>query len=163
MALEKGGTVSYTIIIGAAAAAAMEEMRKVAFAYDSTDKVRDAIHKTNDYWQEKVNVWFQTGNKTADSYLRWICFQPILRRLYGCSFLPHHDYGKGGRGWRDLWQDCLSLLFMNPDGVRQMIVDNYGGVRMDGTNATIIGEKQGVFKADRNSIKLRWITGSGRF
>ena len=47
----------------------MEEMRKVAFAYDSTDKVRDAIHKTNDYWQEKVNVWFQTGNKTADSYL----------------------------------------------------------------------------------------------
>ena len=157
VALEKGGTVSYTIIIGAATAAAMEEMRKVAFAYDSTDKVRDAIHKTNDYWQEKVNVWFQTGNKTADSYLRWICFQPILRRLYGCSFLPHHDYGKGGRGWRDLWQDCLSLLFMNPDGVRQMIVDNYGGVRMDGTNATIIGEKQGVFKADRNSITRVWM------
>jgi len=49
------------------------------------------------------------------------------------------------------------LLFMNPDGVRQMIVDNYSGVRMDGTNATIIGEKQGEFKADRNSITRVWM------
>lgn len=31
---------------------------------------------------------------------------------------------------------------MNPSVVRQMIVDNYGGVRIDGTNATIIGNKQ---------------------
>ncbi len=110
---------------------------------DSTDKVRDAIHKTNDYWQEKVNVWFQTGNKTADSYLRWICFQPILRRLYGCSFFRITTMARAAGMAGSLWQDCLSLLFMNPDGVRQMIVDNYGGVRMDGTNATIIGEKQG--------------------
>ncbi len=153
--LEKGRTASYTIIIGAAAA--IKDMRNVVSFYDSEDKVRDAIRKTNDYWQEKVNVSFQTGDKAADSYLRWICFQPILRRLYGCSFLPHHDYGKGGRGWRDLWQDCLSLLFMNPDGVRQMIVDNYGGVRMDGTNATIIGGRQGEFKADRNSITRVWM------
>ena len=46
---------------------------------------------------------------------------------------------------------------MNPDGVRQMIVDNYGGVRMDGTNATIIGGRQGEFKADRNSITRVWM------
>ena len=44
----------------------------------------------------------------------------MLRRIYGCSFLPHHDYGKGGRGWRDLWQDCLALLIMEPEQVRQM-------------------------------------------
>lgn len=53
-------------------------------------------------------------------------------------FSPYHDYGKGGRGWRDLWQDCLALLIMEPSEVRQMIIDNYGGVRIDGTNATII-------------------------
>ncbi len=153
--LGSGESAAYTVIIGASAE--MEEMRNVVAAYDSADKVRAAIRETNRYWQEKVNVSFQTGNNIADNYLRWICFQPMLRRLYGCSFLPHHDYGKGGRGWRDLWQDCLSLLFMNPDGVRQMIVDNYGGVRMDGTNATIIGEKQGVFKADRNSITRVWM------
>ncbi len=92
---------------------------------------------------QKVNVAFETGNSDVDNYLKWICFQPILRRIYGCSFLPYHDYGKGGRGWRDLWQDCLALLIMEPSDVRQMIVDNYGGVRIDGTNATIIGSSQG--------------------
>lgn len=46
---------------------------------------------------------------------------------------------------------------MNPSGVGQMILDNYGGVRMDGTNATIIGEKQGEFIADRNNITRVWM------
>lgn len=155
MALETGEKVSYAIIIGADEDIA--KMRRVVAAYDSEEKVSTALGHMKAYWQEKVNVSFQAGSKEEDSYLRWICFQPILRRLYGCSFLPYHDYGKGGRGWRDLWQDCLSLLFMNPDGVRQMIVDNYSGVRMDGTNATIIGEEQGEFKADRNSITRVWM------
>lgn len=81
----------------------------------------------------------------------------MLRRIYGCSFLPHHDYGRGGRGWRDLWQDCLALLLLNPDGVRKMIVDNICGVRLDGTNATIIGSRQGEFLADRNHIVRVWM------
>jgi cellobiose phosphorylase len=89
--------------------------------------------------------------------MRWVSFQPMLRRIYGCSFLPHHDYGKGGRGWRDLWQDCLALLMMEPKQVRQMLIDNFAGVRMDGTNATIIGNKQGEFIADRNNITRVWM------
>lgn len=153
--LGPGEKESYTILIGAAAD--MAEMRQAVSIFDSRDKVDAELGRMKAYWQERVNVSFRTGSKDRDSYLKWICFQPILRRLYGCSFLPHHDYGKGGRGWRDLWQDCLSLLFMNPDGVRQMIVDNFGGVRIDGTNATIIGEKQGEFKADRNSITRVWM------
>lgn len=89
--------------------------------------------------------------------MNWVNFQPELRRIYGCSFLPHHDYGKGGRGWRDLWQDCLALLLMNPGGVRQMLLGNFSGVRIDGSNATIIGEHIGEFKADRNSIPRMWM------
>ena len=89
--------------------------------------------------------------------MHWVNFQPMLRRIYGCSFLPHHDYGKGGRGWRDLWQDCLALLIMEPEQVRQMLIDNFGGVRFDGTNATIIGSKQGEFIADRNNITRVWM------
>lgn len=46
---------------------------------------------------------------------------------------------------------------MNPAVVRQMIVANYGGVRIDGTNATIIGNKQGEFIADRNNIARVWM------
>lgn len=113
--------------------------------------------QTKEYWNEKVNVRLNTGNPVFDLWMRWVSFQPMLRRIYGCSFLPHHDYGKGGRGWRDLWQDCLALLMMNPSGVRQMLVDNFGGVRMDGTNATIIGSGQGEFIADRNNITRVWM------
>ncbi|MCC8106173.1 MAG: cellobiose phosphorylase [Clostridiales bacterium] len=115
------------------------------------------LQETKNYWNNWINVRLQTGNPEFDHWMYWVTFQPILRRIYGCSFLPHHDYGKGGRGWRDLWQDCLALLIMNPDGVRQMIIDNCGGVRMDGTNATIIGSRPGEFIADRNNITRVWM------
>lgn len=116
-----------------------------------------ALKKVQKDWREKINVRFETGDRDLDGYLYWVAFQPILRRMYGCSFLPYHDYGKGGRGWRDLWQDCLALLIMEPEGVRQMLLENYGGVRMDGTNATIIGQQRGEFLADRNNIVRVWM------
>ncbi|MBO5209376.1 MAG: cellobiose phosphorylase [Lachnospiraceae bacterium] len=155
MVLETGEHTTYTILLGATENA--EEIADIVKAYDSKEKVEKALNKTRDYWQEKVNISYHTGDKNFDNYMLWVSFQPILRRIYGCSFLPHHDYGKGGRGWRDLWQDCLALLLMNPDGVRQMLLDNFGGVRMDGTNATIIGAKQGEFIADRNNITRVWM------
>ena len=125
--------------------------------YRTEKQVAREFEHVKKHWTEKVNVSFETGDEDRDNYLKWICFQPILRRIYGCSFLPYHDYGKGGRGWRDLWQDCLALLIMEPSVVRQMIVDNYGGVRIDGTNATIIGNRQGEFIADRNNIARVWM------
>ena len=82
------------------------------------EQAENELAKVKKYWTEKVNVEFETGDEATDNYLKWICFQPILRRIYGCSFLPYHDYGKGGRGWRDLWQDCLALLIMDPSNVR---------------------------------------------
>ncbi len=125
--------------------------------YSTREAVEKSLEDLKKYWQEKVNIRFYTGDDKFDNYMRWINFQPFLRRIYGCSFLPHHDYGRGGRGWRDLWQDCLSLLIMDPGDVREMILNNYCGVRIDGTNATIIGEKQGEFIADRNSIQRVWM------
>ncbi|MBP3489974.1 MAG: cellobiose phosphorylase [Roseburia sp.] len=153
--LEPGESASYTILLGTTVS---EEMiPDMVASYGNKEQVAQALQRMKDYWQEKVNVRYHTGNMRFDNYMRWVSFQPILRRIYGCSFLPHHDYGRGGRGWRDLWQDCLSLLLMDPSGVRQMILDNYGGVRVDGTNATIIGERQGEFLADRNHITRVWM------
>jgi len=73
------------------------------------------------------------------------------------SFLPDHDYGKGGRGWRDIWQDLLSLILIEPAEVRANLLNNFAGVRMDGSNATIIGAKMGEFIADRNAITRVWM------
>ena len=134
-----------------------EEIDKIVLEFDSSYKVGQAFKKVKEYWQESVNVRYHTGDARFDLFMRWVSFQPLLRRIYGCSFLPYHDYGRGGRGWRDLWQDCLSLLLMDPKDVRSMVVSNYGGVRIDGTNATIIGNKQGEFIADRNGISRVWM------
>lgn len=87
---------------------------------------------------------------------KWITLQPVLRRYYGNSYLPHHDYGRGGRGWRDLWQDLLSLMMFNDKSVKDLLYNNFGGVRIDGSNATIIGDNPGEFKADRNDITRVW-------
>jgi cellobiose phosphorylase len=55
-----------------------------------------------------------------------------------------------------LWQDCLALLLTDPAATRAMILHNAGGIRIDGSNATIIG-RQGGFIADRNNIPRTWM------
>ena len=153
--LAPGEAAEYVLLMGIADSA--EEIDGVLTRYGSAAAADAALAATRAYWRDQVNVSFHTGDDAWDRFMRWVCFQPFLRRLFGCSFLPHHDYGRGGRGWRDLWQDCLSLLIMHPDNVRRMIVDNFGGVRIDGTNATIIGSGQGEFIADRNGIARVWM------
>ena len=131
--------------------------KNVVQKYLSKAGFNNALEGTKAYWKEKINIVFESGNPDFDQWMYWVTFQPMLRRIYGCSFLPHHDYGKGGRGWRDLWQDCLALLVMNPTGVREMLLNNFTGIRIDGTNATIIGTKPGEFIADRNNITRVWM------
>ncbi|HHT97327.1 MAG TPA: cellobiose phosphorylase [Clostridiales bacterium] len=123
----------------------------------SQEQFNNKLEETKKYWNEKINIRLNTSDTEFNNWMHWVNFQPMLRRIFGCSFLPHHDYGKGGRGWRDLWQDCLALLCMDPGDVRQMLIDNFAGVRFDGTNATIIGSKQGEFIADRNDITRVWM------
>ena len=153
--LAPGKTADYIVLLGSEDNS--DAIRQILNKYNTSDKVLTTLEETKAYWKEKVNVGFHTGNADFDCLMKWISFQPFLRRLFGCSFLPHHDYGRGGRGWRDLWQDCLSLLLMDPQNVGEMIAENYGGVRIDGTNATIIGDGNGNFIADRNGIARVWM------
>ncbi len=134
-----------------------ENIEKQLQRFGSLDSITRELLVVQEYWKERVNVEYGTGDEEFNLFMKWVSFQPMLRRIFGCSFLPHHDYGKGGRGWRDLWQDCLALLIMNPQGVRQMLLDNFAGIRMDGSNATIIGSRQGEFVADRNNITRVWM------
>ena len=152
-----GAGESKSYIIFAGTGHSRSEIRKLLADYPTLQEVQDEFIRVKQYWKNKVNVSYHTGDEVFDQFMNWVSFQPELRRLFGCSFLPHHDYGKGGGGWRDPWQDCLALLLMNPGGVRQMLLGNFAGVRMDGSNATIIGEHVGEFKADRNSITRVWM------
>ena len=153
--LEAGQSTEFIILLGVSQDET--DIERAFSSFNSAEKVHAALEAAKAYWQKEVNVRYHTANEDFDRLMRWISFQPFLRRIYGCSFLPHHDYGRGGRGWRDLWQDCLSLLLMDPGSVGDMIKANFGGVRIDGTNATIIGAGDGNFIADRNGIARVWM------
>ncbi len=153
--LAPGQSAEYILLLGAEEN--REGINRIFQAYRTSEQVLAAFEETKSYWQKKVGASFHTSDGDFDRLMKWVSFQPFLRRLFGCSFLPHHDYGRGGRGWRDLWQDCLSLLLMEPEQIRDIIVKNYGGVRLDGVNATIIGAGDGNFLADRNGIARVWM------
>lgn len=134
------------------------KLKNLIERYGSSDNFQQELEKTENYWQNKLStLGFETGDKRFDNWLKWVTIQPILRRRVGNSFLPYHDYGRGGRGWRDLWQDILALLLMDNQDVSELLLGYFAGVRMDGSNATIIGINSGEFKADRNDIPRVWM------
>jgi cellobiose phosphorylase len=134
-----------------------QEIEKTFLKLNSPTKIKKYFSATKDYWQSYLGkIEFDFQDKNYNNWLCWVGFQPTLRKLFGCSFLPHFDYGKGGRGWRDLWQDALALILAQPDKAKLLILHNFAGVRIDGSNATIISGK-GDFIADRNRISRVWM------
>ncbi|MDO8675669.1 MAG: cellobiose phosphorylase [Candidatus Omnitrophota bacterium] len=154
--LKPGGTKEYFIVVGLAPDAAGARAFFKRFASPQAFKEAWALNRK--FWEDKTGtIRFKTGDEGFNAWMRWVTLQPILRRIFGCSFLPDHDYGKGGKGWRDIWQDLLSLILIEPSAVRGALLNNCAGIRIDGSNATIIGAKPGEFIADRNAITRVWM------
>ncbi len=131
--------------------------RRGAASLRTVAAMERSLENTRRTWLAKARrVVFGTPDARLNNWLTWVNIQPEMRRLYGNSYLPEFDYGRGGKGWRDLWQDCLALLLYDPRRVRAMLLHNFGGVRIDGSNATIIGA-HGEFVADRNDISRIWM------
>ena len=104
-------SISYTIFIGATEQT--KEIADLVEKYGTTEAVERELECTKQYWQDRVNVAYHTGDSNFDNYMRWVSFQPMLRRIYGCSFLPYHDYGKGKVDKRDWMGDdaaCVEIL-----------------------------------------------------
>jgi cellobiose phosphorylase len=165
--LKAGETAGYTILLGVDREPG-DHARLIC--QNTGAAVAERLAEASAYWSDKLaRIRFSTGQPDFDRWMRWVQVQPTLRRIYGCSFLPDFDYGRGGRGWRDLWQDCLALLLADPQDVRDDMLRNFGGVRIDGSNATIIGRKKvpapghpgfkfvPEFIADRNNIVRTWM------
>ncbi len=153
--LKKSGFADYLLIMGVE-----EDKSKIKENFrelGSIFKVEQAFSETKKYWQNYFSLpKIDFKNRDFNGWLLWVKLQPALRKLFGCSFLPHFDYGKGGRGWRDLWQDALTLLITEADKAKGLILHNFNGVRIDGSNATIIS-KNGDFISDRNNISRVWM------
>jgi cellobiose phosphorylase len=135
-----------------------DQPSRLVNSYATEAQFDQHLEQVKRYWQSQLGtLTFNTGDPVFNGWSKWVTLQPMLRRLYGNSFLPYHDYGRGGRGWRDLWQDVLALLLMEKGSIDHLLFGNFAGVRFDGSNATIIGSKPGEFKADRNNIPRVWM------
>ena len=152
-----GGSFEFVVLLGIHSRD--EEGYQTSLAkFDSVKKVHQAFEETKKYWKAQAErLLFFTPDSDFNNWLVWVSLQPVMRRVFGCSFLPDFGYGRGGRGWRDLWQDCLGILLTNPSDAREILLNNIQGVRIDGSNATIIGLKPGEFIADRNNIPRTWM------
>ena len=156
LALLPGAQATYTLVMGIAQSDC--NLSLLISKFNHRAKINKHFEKTKKFWQAQSNlIEVASGNQHFDNWLRWVSIQPALRKIFGCSFLPDFDYGKGGRGWRDLWQDCLGLILSNPQEVRPLLINNFCGVKIDGSNATIIGKKPGEFIADRNNLSRVWM------
>ncbi|MGB8980495.1 MAG: cellobiose phosphorylase [Anaerolineales bacterium] len=154
--LRPGAEKSYILILGILHDG--ESPEALLKRFGSGLSFSEELQRTKSFWCDKVSTLiFETNDRQFDGWLRWVTLQPTLRRLMGNSFLPYHDYGRGGRGWRDLWQDILALLITERTDVSEMLLGNFAGVRADGSNATIIGSRPGELKADRNNIPRVWM------
>jgi len=155
VSLQPGEKFSFILMMAIMSA---DESERLICDYGNEEHFDAWLEKTKTYWRSKLEIpRLYIGDKRYEGWLRWVTIQPVLRRIFGNSFLPYHDYGRGGRGWRDLWQDILALLMMESGDVTQLLYENFGGVRLDGSNATIIGSHPGEFKADRNNIPRVWM------
>ena len=135
----------------------IEEAQQISQLYNNQKHFEEGLKDVHHFFTSYVSqLQFNFHDNKTSQQLNFMTIQPMLRRYFGNSYLPHHDYGKGGRGWRDLWQDLLALIMMNDTSVYDLLINNFQGIRLDGTNATIIGDKPGEFKADRNHITRVW-------
>lgn len=150
-----GEVVEYVVIHGITDN--IKDIDRWSIEYSDINNVYKKIDNTLNYWKDKLNsVNVSTGNYNFDNWVKWIEYQVKCRQIFGNSYLPDYGYGRGGRGWRDLWQDLLSIFLVDPKSAKKEIINCFKGIRVDGSNATIIGEKSGEFKADRNNIPRTW-------
>lgn len=153
--LSSGENASYIIIHGITEKET--DIREWESKYGDSEKFEQHLRKSLDYWQGIATALsIKTGNNPFDNWVKWVNFQLKCRQIFGNSFLPDFGYGRGGRGWRDLWQDLLSIFLVDPESARSEIINSLKGVRVDGSNATIIGTEPGTFIADRNNIPRNW-------
>ncbi|MCF7888408.1 MAG: cellobiose phosphorylase, partial [Candidatus Omnitrophica bacterium] len=157
--LKKNQTTNYILGLGLTSGPkdkCKKEITKLFTHINTEKKIKKSLEDTKRYWQQTFKkIEFNFNDKDYNCWLKWVKAQPTLRKLFGCSFLPHFDYGKGGRGWRDLWQDALVLLHYEPKEAQKLIINSFSGIRLDGSNATII-KKDNSFLSDRNKISRVW-------
>jgi len=134
----------------------VEEIDLWSRKYNTGEKYNAELERTKKHWQDYVDsVKFQFPDRDLNKFLKWVNLQPYLRKIFGSSYLPDFGYGTGKRYWRELWQDLLAIIIADPYSTKTDIINNYNGVKLDGSNATLVGDNPGEF-AHRSGLGRTW-------
>ena len=134
---KKGDSLEFIVFAGAIIEDRKEAL-KIIKKFNTVEKVKAALEDTKKYW-ENINskIVIQTGDKKLDErYNNWFAVQNYLRKRWGNTGSLYHDYGIDNFGWRDLWQDWLGWMYIEPEKCEEFIPKALAGTRLDGSVAS---------------------------
>lgn len=100
-------TVSYIMLAGLTEKG--NDVNAITGRYRSVLEVKEELNTVKKHWIDKVNIDFETGDAKEDNYLKWICFQPILRRKIIAKLQQTIEDSKQVEKVSELTNDILSI------------------------------------------------------
>src|SRR5207302_11291118 len=85
--LAPGKSATYLVFLGIA----KEKKEALGWlkAFGTSEKTQDALRGTQAFWKERIDrIRVQTDDADFGRWVRWVTIQPILRKIFGNSFLP---------------------------------------------------------------------------
>lgn len=106
--------------------------------------------KLDKFWLERTHLkQIHTEDPNFDtSWNRWWFYQLSMRYWFGNTAHPQFDYGTDFSGWREIWQDMIGIILIDPTTVKDHILKTLEGIRTDGTNATRFFARTKEFGSD---------------
>jgi len=83
------------------------------------------------------------------SWNKWWFYQLCMRYWFGNTAHPQFDYGTDFSGWREIWQDMIGVILMDPESTKSHLLQTLEGIRPDGTNATRFLARTKKFGSDQ--------------
>ncbi len=126
------------IVLAGATLDSKKEAISLIKKFNSVEKVKKSLQETINHWKNinskiKINT---PDKKLNERYNNWYTIQNYLRKRWGNTGSLYHDYGIDNFGWRDLWQDWLGWMYIEPDKCEDFIPEALIGTRLDGSTAS---------------------------
>ena len=135
VALKPGESFKFVVVTGIADNAAQRSVLIKKYSYQ---RALPALSRVKKFWKRHSSaVKIKTLDPDFDfSWNGWWAQQLMIRCWFGNTGHPQYDYGSDFSGWREIWQDMMGALLVNPSAGREHLLASLEGIRLDGTNAT---------------------------
>lgn len=112
---------SKRVVFGLGQSPNFEEINILRHKYNDITKVKDELERVKDYWEDILGtIKVKTSDRAIDIMVNgWLLYQTISCRINARA--AFYQCG-GAYGYRDQLQDALSLLYANPNALKNQIL-----------------------------------------